>query len=107
MSILNANDEDQSLDFGGELRRAVVQPASDPAGLGRCVVQTSNFDAGTGAFYVPARTTAVFVREDQVVLLAVRRRRVRARPEWRLVGCPRRPTSCPTWVARPTRACSS
>jgi pullulanase len=66
MSIFNANDEDQSLDFGGEFAGQSfslhpIQQASVDA-----IVQGANFDAGTGAFYVPARTTAVFVREDQV-----------------------------------------
>jgi pullulanase len=65
MSILNANDEDQSLDFGGRFAgqsfslHPIQQASVDP------VVQTSTFDGDTGAFYIPARTTAVFVREEQ------------------------------------------
>jgi pullulanase len=65
MSLVNANDEDQWLDFGGEFAgqqfvlHPVQQSSSDP------VVQTSVFDGETGAFYIPARTAAVFVREEQ------------------------------------------
>jgi pullulanase len=66
MAILNANDEPQSLDFGGSFAGQdfdlhPIQQVSVDA-----VVQSSNFDTATGVFFVPARTAAVFVREEQV-----------------------------------------
>jgi pullulanase len=65
MTIVNANDEDQSLDFEGmfagqSFSLHPIQQASADA-----VVQGATFDETAGAFYVPARTTAVFVREEQ------------------------------------------
>jgi pullulanase len=60
MTIVNANDEDQTLAlFTDEsfVLHPVQQTSVDP------VVQTATHDAN--GFFVPARTTAVFVREDQ------------------------------------------
>ncbi|MEJ2515983.1 MAG: pullulanase-type alpha-1,6-glucosidase [Gammaproteobacteria bacterium] len=65
VTIINANDEAQSLDFGGEFAgqdfqlHPVLVSSVDP------VVQSSTFDSGTGTFFVPARTTAVFTRAEQ------------------------------------------
>ncbi len=65
MTIINANDEAQNLDFGGEFAgqdfqlHPVLVSSVDP------VVQGATFDSGSGTFFVPARTTAVFTRAEQ------------------------------------------
>ena len=89
MTVINANDEDQTLDvaeFAGDTftLHPVLQTSVDT------VVQTASHDAS--GFFVPARTTAVFVRAEQLQLFAVRRRCVRA---WAQPGLERtaRPTS--------------
>jgi PKD repeat protein len=61
VALFNANDEAQTFTettfIGSALTLHPVQVNSyDP------VVRTASFDAGTGAFSVPARTTAVFVQ---------------------------------------------
>ena len=58
--LFNASTGDKSFPFEGEGSFAlhpIQQDSIDP------VVGTSWFDAGTEQFYVPARTTAVFVRQ--------------------------------------------
>jgi alpha-1,6-glucosidase-like protein/FIMAH domain-containing protein len=72
VALINANDEAQSLTLadlvGKTVRLHPIQAASaDP------IVRTSSFNASTGAFFVPARTAAVFISPravaDQVGLL--------------------------------------
>jgi pullulanase-type alpha-1,6-glucosidase len=65
--LINANDEAQSFTetalVGLELiLHPIQQNSADP------LVQTSSFDAATGSFEIPGRTTAVFVLPTPVVI---------------------------------------
>ncbi len=68
--LFNATDEEQSYELSSLAERSIVlhpvqATSSDP------VVQTSSYDLSTGTFTVPARTTAVFVEQENPTALTV------------------------------------